>query len=107
MEEFARILQFKLLIPELKKLRIRLKYGVREELLALLQLRGIGRVRARKLFSNGIKDVKGLKSADLITLSQILGKGIASDIKKQLDQDVIEVKENKRKGQISLRDYGE
>ena len=107
MEEITRILQFKTLMPELRKLRIRIKNGVREELIPLLKFKNIGRVRARKLFKNRIKDVKGVKEADLMKLSQILGKNIALDIKKQVGQEFKEVKEHKRKGQISLRDYHE
>ncbi len=33
----------------------RIKYGVKEELLDLVELKGIGRIRARKLYSAGIK----------------------------------------------------
>lgn len=105
MEEITRILQFKTLMPELKKLRIRIKNGVREELIPLLKFKGIGRVRARRLFKNGIKDVGGVKEADLMKLSQILGKNTAINLKKQVGQEFRHVKENKRKGQISLRDY--
>ncbi|MBR9699771.1 hypothetical protein GOV09_04915 [Candidatus Woesearchaeota archaeon] len=107
MEEITRILQFKSLMPMLKKARVRVKNGVKEELLPLLKFRNIGRVRARKLFKNNIKDVKGVKEADLMKLSQILGKNIAIDIKKQVGQEFKGVKENKRKGQISLKDYHE
>jgi helicase len=109
MEEIIRILSFKQLIPELKKLRIRLQYGVKEELIPLLQFKGIGRARSRMLFRNGIKDVGDVKSADIMKLSQILGKNIAIDLKKQVDQDFdkLRVPENKRKGQISLSDYNE
>ena len=107
MEEITRILQFKALMPELKKLRIRVKNGVKEELITLLKFRNIGRVRARKLYRNKIKDVRDVKETDLMKLSQILGKNIAIDIKKQVGQDFekLKVKENKRKGQISLHDY--
>ncbi|MBD3164584.1 hypothetical protein GF323_05240 [Candidatus Woesearchaeota archaeon] len=105
MEEIVRILQFRQLSPELRKLRARIKNGVKEELLPLLKFRGIGRARARKLFRNSIRDVKAVKESDLMKLSQILGKNIAISIKKQLGQEVKEIKQNKRKGQISLRDY--
>ncbi len=37
-----------------KKAMRRIKYGIKEELLDLCRTRGIGRVRARKLFGNGI-----------------------------------------------------
>ncbi len=107
MEEITRILSFKALLPELKKLRIRIKNGVKEELIALLKFKGIGRVRARKLFHNKIKDVKGVKETDLMKLTQILGKNTALSLKEQVGEKVDPIKENKRKGQISLNDYHE
>jgi helicase len=80
---------------------------VREELLALLKLKNIGRIRARKLFFHGIKDIGAVKSADITTLVQLLGKKLALDVKEQVGQDFRRVKipERKRKGQISLKDY--
>ena len=98
-------MQFQPLLKDIAKLRVRLKSGVREELIPLLNLRNIGRVRARKLFNNRIKDLGDVKSADITKLSQILGKNIAIGIKEQVGEKVEPVKENKRKGQISLSDY--
>ncbi|MFH1072517.1 MAG: helicase-related protein [Nanoarchaeota archaeon] len=108
-EELCRLLKYHMMINEVGKLRIRLKYGAKEELLALLRLRNIGRVRARILFKNKIKTLSDVREADITTLGQLLGKNIAIDIKKQVGQDYsaekIKVKENKRKGQINLMDY--
>ncbi|MBL7055129.1 hypothetical protein ISS05_05215, partial [Candidatus Woesearchaeota archaeon] len=101
----SKLLQFKPLLKEIVKLRLRLRYGVKEELLPLLKLEQIGRARARKLHRNRIKDIADVKKARLETLEQILGKKIAFFIKKQVGEDIKEVKDNKRKGQISLKDY--
>jgi helicase len=110
-EELAKLWKMHVLIKEIAKLRFRLKYGAREELIPLLQLKNIGRVRARMLFNNRIRDIADVKKIDLTTLSQLLGKQIALDIKKQVGQDLsdekMKVRENKRKGQINLDDYGE
>ena len=108
-EELTRISQLQPLLKDFAKLRIRIKHGVKEELIPLLKLEHIGRVRARKLFYNKIKDIADIKEADLQKLTQILGKNIALDIKKQVNQDFdkMKVKEGKRKGQISLEDYKE
>jgi len=110
-EELSKLMKMHSLIKELAKLRYRLKYGAREELIPLLQLKNIGRVRARLLFNNRIKDISDVKKADLSTISQLIGKAVALDIKKQVGQDLSEenvvVKENKRKGQINLKDYKE
>ena len=107
--EIARLLKIHSLIKELNKIRFRLQYGVKEELIPLLQLRNIGRVRARILFNNNLKDIADIKRIDLSSLSHLIGKSVALDVKKQVGQDLseekIKVKENKRKGQIGLNDY--
>jgi helicase len=107
--ELCTLMKMHPLIKEASKLRFRLKYGAREELIPLLQLKNIGRVRARIMFNNRIKDISDVKKADLTLLTQLLGKNIALDVKKQVGQDLspekVEVKEGKRKGQINLNDY--
>ena len=106
-EEISRIMHYQSLIKEIVKLRLRLRYGVKEELLPLVRLENIGSVRARLLFRNRLRDIKDLKNADLTTLTQILGEKVALSVKKQLGQEQLEMPENKRKGQISLRDWEE
>ena len=105
LEEISRILQFKHLLSPLRRIKLCVINGVKEELLPLLQLRHIGRVRARKLFNNKIKDLKAVKEADISLLAQLVGATVAADVKRQLGQNIEPVKENKRKGQISLQDY--
>ena len=100
-------MHYQSLVKEVIKLRLRLRYGVKEELLPLVRLENIGRVRARILFRNRIRDIKDLKSVDLATLTHILGEKTALGVKKQLGQEQVEVPEHKRKGQISLKDWGE
>ncbi len=106
--EIAKLMQLQQLLRHIAKLRFRVQHGIKEELLPLIQLKGIGRVRARKLFGNRIKNLADVKAADLSTLTQILGSGkLAADIKGQVGEKVEIVKEGKRKGQINLNDYGE
>jgi len=76
-EELAKLIEKPLFAREVSKLRFRLRYGVKEELLTLLRLREIGRVRARKLFNNGIKDLGDVKKADFLKLKQLLGENAA------------------------------
>lgn len=105
-EELAKISMInKNLIKELHKLRIRVKNGVKEDLLPLLKLKGIGRVRARKLVVNGLKDLRDLKGTDLMTLTQILGKAVAEDVRKQLGEEIKEIKKGTRKGQLSIKKF--
>lgn len=104
-EEICRILHYQSLIRDITKLRLRMKYGVKEELLPLLKFEQIGRVRARKLFRNKIKDIKDVKKSDLGKLVHILGEKVALNIKKQVGEEIREIPKGKRKGQISLVDY--
>lgn len=107
--ELSRLMKMNSINKELNKLRFRMKYGVKEELIPLLQLKNIGKVRARNMFRNGIKNIADVKKVDFSTLSQLIGKNVALDIKKQVGQEFAEekiiVKEGKRKGQINLNDF--
>lgn len=68
------------------KLRLRVKHGVREELLRLIKIKGIGRVRARRLYKSGIKTYADIKKAKP-QLEKLLGKKVAASVLKQLDED--------------------
>ncbi|MBI5253989.1 MAG: DEAD/DEAH box helicase [Euryarchaeota archaeon] len=88
-------------LGEISRLRERVKHGIKEELLELITLSGIGRVRARRLYAHGLKTLKDLKKADIATISnvELIGKKIALNIKKQLGEkveDSKEIKQNQR-----------
>jgi len=68
----------------LRKMRIRLKYGVKEELLPLVKIKNVGRVRARTLFNAGFTTVNKVDQAPLKELSLLLGEKIAGSIKQTL-----------------------
>ncbi|MBN1386631.1 hypothetical protein JW968_06710 [Candidatus Woesearchaeota archaeon] len=104
-EELAKLMQFRELFGHLMKLRLRVKHGIREELLNLVRFRGIGRVRARILFRNGIRDVAEIRRADLSTLSSLVGRRTAESLKEQVGQKLEPVRSGKRRGQKSVRDY--
>jgi helicase len=53
-------------------LSLRVRYGVKEELLDLVRLRGIGRVRARLLYRAGYPDREALRQAPLDRIEQAL-----------------------------------
>ncbi|MBI4147832.1 hypothetical protein HY490_00925 [Candidatus Woesearchaeota archaeon] len=88
-QELCKLLQFTPVIKDISRVRFRLKYGVKEELLALLRLREVGRVRARKLFAAGIKTLGDVRQAETTTLARIVGVQIANKIKQQVGQDTI------------------
>lgn len=102
--ELARILKFHHHIAPINKTRTRLKYGAKQELLALLKLKNIGRVRARKLYKNKIRTLQAIKDINAQTLADIIGSKTAKSLKKQVGQDVNikETSPRKRKGQLSL-----
>ncbi|MBN1544710.1 hypothetical protein JW898_04565 [Candidatus Woesearchaeota archaeon] len=106
-EELAKLMSFHDAIKHIMKLRFRLKYGVKEELIPLLKLKGIGRVRARKLYNAGIRDIGDVKRADMTSLTQLVGRSVAVDIKHQVGEEFgkIEVPDGRRRGQLSLGRY--
>ncbi|MEM3403500.1 MAG: DEAD/DEAH box helicase [Nitrososphaeria archaeon] len=64
----------------------RIKYGVKRELLELTQLVGVGRVRARLLYSNQLRtldDIRKAKESDIAKISKF-GPSIAKKIKEQV-----------------------
>ncbi len=107
--ELAKLKGWQTMIAEFEKLRVRLEHGAKEELLTLLRLRNIGRVRARKLYRNGVRNLGDLKKAEYSKLAKLLGPKLAVNVKEQVGQKVrpedVKVKENRRKGQINLNDY--
>ena len=88
LSELARLKGLKGLQTPLAKLRLQLKYGVKQELLPLVALKDVGRVRARKLFNAGIKTVKDLKTASLEQLQHVLGPSIGLKVKQQVSRRV-------------------
>ncbi len=74
------------LLEELDVLRTRLTYGIRPDLVDLVGVKGVGRVRARTLFRHGIKDIAGLRKTPVKKLAEIdkIGSTLANNIKSQL-----------------------
>jgi helicase len=70
--------------PEVKDYEICMKNGTRRELLPLIRLRGIGRVRARRLFTNGMKTPDDILARGIEEVTKILGLGVAEQIFDQL-----------------------
>ncbi|ASJ00766.1 ATP-dependent DNA helicase [Thermococcus gorgonarius] len=91
----------------LRDLHLRLRHGVREELLELVKLPNIGRKRARALYNAGFRNVEAILTAKPRDLLQVEGIGlkILEDIYKHLGvEHTLEVKEKpKKKG--NLYDY--
>ena len=67
---------------------MRVEYGCKKELLNLVSLKGIGRIRARAIFKEGFKTINDLRGVPLKRLAKIktIGEGIAKSIKNQIGE---------------------
>ncbi len=63
-----------------------MKNGTRRELLPLIRLRGIGRVRARRLFNNGLTTPEIILARGVDPVRAILGQGVAEQIFDQIQR---------------------
>ncbi len=81
--ELSKVLGIEKHIIVSNKLSKRIKYGVKEELLQLVELKGVGRVRARKLFNAGIKKPTEIRN-NLAKVESLLGKTVSDSLIKQL-----------------------
>jgi helicase len=87
--EIARIVDTPDHIPLLHDLKSRLRYGVKTDILDLVNLRGIGRIRGRMLHNHGLTTLTELYNVPIGELARIptIGSSIAESIKKQLGLD--------------------
>ena len=70
------------LLAELAVLRTRLRSGIKEELVELASIRGVGRVRARAIYDAGLRSISDIRAASparLATIRQI-GPTVAESI---------------------------
>jgi len=103
MGELARLGDKKRL-PAIARLLARLKKGVKAELLELVALRGIGRVRARALFSRGYATLRDLQKAPVGDLARV--PGITATLAKSLkDQVGAPGSEKRLVGQANLGEF--
>ncbi|PWR71074.1 ATP-dependent DNA helicase [Methanospirillum stamsii] len=85
-------------IPELGKtiatLATRVHHGIKAELLPLITLRNIGRVRARTLFNAGYPDPESVAKAGVSRIARLIGEGIA----RQVIEEISGVKKSGKSG---------
>ncbi len=81
--ELAYVSNSILLRNQARKIQKRIRYGIKAELLDLVRLRGIGRVRARKLFNSGLVDRQSIAKADKSKVIGVLGP---KNFQKTIDQ---------------------
>jgi helicase len=97
--------------PKVREYEICMKNGTRRELLPLIRLRGIGRVRARRLFNNRMTTPDEIMARGIEEVTKILGLGVAEQIFDQLlrKKGVVPMKEddmNFPSGQSTLNRFG-
>ena len=73
-----------------EQLAERIHYGAGRDLLALLNLKGIGRVRARKLYLSGITSIEKLLAASPTEVVRLLGPKIAEKVISQIKKEEIQ-----------------
>ncbi|WP_174590481.1 ATP-dependent DNA helicase [Methanocella conradii] len=69
---------------EARELAVRIEHGISRELMDLIELEGVGRVRARKLYDAGFRDRETLKKADEAAVAAVLGEKTAAKVLAQL-----------------------
>ena len=87
--EFSRMYNFDC-VSDLNDLMMRVRYGCKKELLNLVSLKGIGRIRARSLFNEGFKTIGDLRGVPLQRIAQVrtIGEAVAKSIKSQIGESV-------------------
>jgi len=85
--EFARMYNFEC-VSDISDIMLRVQYGCKKELLNLVSLKGIGRIRARAIFNEGFKTIGDLRGIPIKRIAKIktVGEGIAKSIKKQIGE---------------------
>ncbi|MCK5594084.1 MAG: hypothetical protein KAI18_02470, partial [Candidatus Aenigmarchaeota archaeon] len=79
--EFSKLFELKDVYKVVSRLRVQLKNGVSSELLKLVSVKGIGRVRARALYDKGFRSASDVRGGDLGALETIVGKKTAMKLK--------------------------
>ncbi len=83
-DELAQLLKDKEILPLTHELLERVTKGIKKELLPIVKLEGVGRVRGRIIYNSGYHSIDDLKRAKFDDLIRMLGPGIAKKVKEQI-----------------------
>ncbi len=102
--QIAELLHHKRITFDLEALRLRIRYGIKEELLELASLEGVGRIRARMLFKHGYHKLADLKpaTADHLAGIKTIGKSLAESIVQQIHHPPTSLRGAKRRSNLSF-----
>lgn len=72
---------------QIDELSLRVEHGIRRELIPLIRIKGIGRVRARRLFEANIKTADNIRKATLDQIASVrgIGRQLALQIKNSVE----------------------
>jgi helicase len=79
----ARMFKRSFALP-VQELELCMKHGIKRELIHLVRIRNIGRVRARRLFNNGFTTPEQILAAGEDRIVPILGQGITAQVFQEL-----------------------
>jgi helicase len=82
--ELATLLGDKHILPLASELLERVTKGIKRELLPIVKLEGIGRVRGRTMYNAGYKTIEDIRHAKMDDLISLLGSGLAKKVKEQV-----------------------
>jgi len=101
-DELAALFKCKEIVPLTSELIERVSKGIKKELLPIVKLEGIGRVRGRIIYNAGYKTIEDIRHASLEDLTNLplIGPRVAKRIKEQVGGFVKkEMWENLEKGE--------
>lgn len=114
--QLAELFGHKDLLAPTYELQVRCAKGVKAELVPLVELEGVGRVRARSLFNAGYRNLDDLKHASVTDLMNVpmIGPSLAKKIKEQVgglikaeEWETLQTKTAQATEQSLLTDYRE
>ncbi len=94
LEELTNLKGWEDINDNIRKLRTRIQHGIKEELVKLVRFKQIGRVRARRLYNNGIRTSTDIRETGFTKLKKLIGKKTAKKLKEQVGQENVFDKEN-------------
>ena len=88
LEDLSKLFKVPEIVRQSEMLRRRVTSGVSEELVELTAIQGVGRVRARSLYSAGFRSLEDIKEAPADRLAQVdkIGTSVARRIKEQVSR---------------------
>ncbi len=86
--ELAKLFRKHQYLPKVLELRDRVRSGIKPELLPLVRIEGVGRVRARSLYNAGYKTIEDLRRADVDDLTKVpfIGPTLAKRLKEAVEK---------------------